>query len=317
MELKEIVLTLDYELFGNGKGDIYQNLIRPSSRILAELRRNNIKAIWYVEGLEFNRLEKAGEDMSLVRKQINDIASNGHEIGLHLHPQWLVSKDSVKLRRLNMDLWSTVKVAKDRNVLVEALKESLDFIISSVENKIEIQRFRAGGFNACPSDNLGKTLIELNIKYDSSVVPGLYKQDNLNDIDYRNVQLRDIYPCSLNDFRVHQSDSLFLEEPIAAIKAKKIFQLSLNTLLLRLSGVAKVKSGKSKRNNVLPVDFGTMNSFVFLMALIANKSNRRMVLITHPKTILTLWDLKVNLSILLLLENLKKIKIRETITSTS
>ena len=82
------LLSVDYELFGNGSGDLYHDLIYPTNRLLYFLDCFNEKAIFYVEGLEFSKLCFAGIDVTDIKAQIVNIVERGHSIGLHVHPQW-------------------------------------------------------------------------------------------------------------------------------------------------------------------------------------------------------------------------------------
>ena len=47
--MKKILLTLDYELYGNGTGNIYTHIIKPTNSILAIANKYNAKLTIFVE----------------------------------------------------------------------------------------------------------------------------------------------------------------------------------------------------------------------------------------------------------------------------
>ena len=97
--MKSLILTLDYELYGNGSGDIYTHIIEPTERILALAGEYKAKITFFVEVVEFWRIEeewlngnKMGYDKNPiedVRKQLQTAHKQGHDIQLHIHPQWV------------------------------------------------------------------------------------------------------------------------------------------------------------------------------------------------------------------------------------
>lgn len=290
-------LTFDYELFGNGEGCLYENLILPTSKILSILARSGESAIFYIEGLEFSRLEKAGVDVSGIKRQVQNIVLSGHELGLHIHPQWLVDHDEARKRNVNLSSWSAANLGSEYDDCLNALQESLDFIQSSVGIDCQIVRFRAGGYNACPSPFLGKALQALGIHVDSSVVPGMFRSDNYNSIDYTMVTSFVDYPCAIDDFRCVDKSSMFTEEPISSVKGRRLLSISISSVLMRLNKIGKIEFGKISRNDIFPVDIGMFNSLYFLYFLFKFRGSKVRV-ISHPKTIKSFLAFSFNLQLL-------------------
>ena len=101
---KKIVfaLTLDYELMGNGSGDIYELMIEPTDNFLKICDEYNIKSTIFFEVVEYWKIKEAFNkgilhnyktDPTLeIEKQLQNAVKKGHDIQLHIHPQWLNAK---------------------------------------------------------------------------------------------------------------------------------------------------------------------------------------------------------------------------------
>ena len=95
----DVALTLDYELFGNGSGDIFENVICPTEKLIAICDEVDAKLTIFFEVVEYWKLREAwdsgnimgyDQDPALAMKnQMIEAFQNGHDIQLHIHPQWL------------------------------------------------------------------------------------------------------------------------------------------------------------------------------------------------------------------------------------
>ena len=59
--MKTICLTLDYELYGNGSGDVFKNIIEPTNQILSILHKHNIHISIFLEVVEYWKLKEEWE----------------------------------------------------------------------------------------------------------------------------------------------------------------------------------------------------------------------------------------------------------------
>src|ERR1035437_8742803 len=95
--MKEIILTIDYELFlGEKTGTVKKCMIEPTAKLISFLKKNNSKMTVFWDILHYYLLlqyeknfPELKDDRLLIEKQILDLAKNGHDIQLHLHPHWL------------------------------------------------------------------------------------------------------------------------------------------------------------------------------------------------------------------------------------
>ena len=289
------LLTIDYELFGNGKGEIFNDLIYPTERLFDIFSLLKEQALFFVEGLEFYMLEKNGEDVRSVRKQIREMALRGHKVGLHVHPQWMVEQSRIAERDLELSQWYCNSDDITEDILLSAIKCSLEFISSCLPEGVKVEFFRAGAFAAAPSESLGRILKGMGISYDSSIVPG-YKNYKFGSIDYEYLHedyLRG-YEASIHDFRKVERGSEFYEYPIGAFGFNQLLSVSTNNLLTRLFKKEGIQTPNFSRpqnfSSTRPIDFGTMNSISFLIAIRSYlKRGYLPVIITHSKS-LTIYD---------------------------
>ena len=97
-----LILSLDYEIFGNGKGSVSNHVVEPTSNILKICDENGFKLTIMFEVCEYwafkaaenrgdlNHLDYSPSD--IMEEQIRKALSSGHDVQLHTHPQWLNSK---------------------------------------------------------------------------------------------------------------------------------------------------------------------------------------------------------------------------------
>ncbi|MBR5696154.1 MAG: hypothetical protein IKX43_08005 [Paludibacteraceae bacterium] len=199
--MKEIILTLDYELYGNGQGDIFRQIVEPTDRILKIAKRHNAHLTIFLEVVEYWRLKEewergntmgyTGNPISAMEKQIREAVREGHDVQLHLHPQWVNARwteegwvvDPTSHRLSHYE-------GEGENSLVGLLRrgiETLERLITPVKPYYRCQAFRAGGFNAQPSEAIVKAMLEVGLKLDSSLFPGGFAQGSISSYDYRSL----------------------------------------------------------------------------------------------------------------------------------
>ncbi|MBR5375546.1 MAG: hypothetical protein IK131_12875 [Paludibacteraceae bacterium] len=199
--MKEIILTLDYELFGNGKGDVFHQIVEPTDHILKIAKRHNAHLTIFFEVVEYWRIKeewergnKMGYDqdpISAMEKQILEAVREGHDVQLHLHPQWVdaqwtdkgwvVDDTSHKLSQYNREgEYSMVG-------LLRKGKETLEQLITPVKPYYHCTALRAGSYNAYPSEEIVKAMRKVGLKLDSSLYPGGFTQGYQAEYDYRSL----------------------------------------------------------------------------------------------------------------------------------
>lgn len=203
--MNKFVLTFDYELFGSGKGDVNKHIIEPTKKILAVLDSFNMKATFYVEQLEVDAIIALGEkesqyskaytDAMLIKQQVLELVKRGHDVQLHLHPQWYGANYKDHQWQLNFQWWrfsalplyNQADGTPGKYDLIKEGKESLESLIKPIKSDYQCISFRAGGYNVGSDKDTVKALADNGIKIDSSVCPGYFTSSALSKYDYTQV----------------------------------------------------------------------------------------------------------------------------------
>lgn len=186
--MKKILLTLDYELFGNGSGDVFKHIIEPAEKILSIAENNNAQITIFFEVIEYWRLKEEWDNgnamgysknpIEAIENQIRQAVNIGHNVQLHLHPQWVdavwkdgkwhVNESDWRLGDYNGD-------GKSKYSLLDLFvkgKETLENLIKPIRPDYECNIARAGWYCIQPSERVVEAMRESGFRYDSSVYPG-------------------------------------------------------------------------------------------------------------------------------------------------
>ena len=199
--MKSLILTLDYELYGNGSGNIYTHIIEPTERILTLFGKYRAKITFFVEVVEFWRIEEEwmkGNKMGYsknpiddIKKQLQEARKQGHDIQLHIHPQWVDAKYRDGEWVVNLADWRLGGYSKNGELSLENLlkkgKATLEEWIQPVDAGYKCIALRAGGYNVQPSGELVKAMQTVGLKIDSSIYPGGKETGILSNYDYSNI----------------------------------------------------------------------------------------------------------------------------------
>lgn len=227
--MKSLILTLDYELYGNGSGDIYTHIIEPTKRILALAAQYKAKITFFVEVIEFWRIDeewKRGNKMGYttnpiddIRNQLQDAYKDGHDIQLHLHPQWVDAKYEKGQWVVNLNEWRLGGYKKEGGYsllnLLKNGKKTLEEWINPIDANYECIALRAGGYNIQPSQEIVTAMKEAGLKIDSSIYPGGKETGTLSNYDYSNIEKDKEYWQASNELEKEGTNGIY-ELPIVA-----------------------------------------------------------------------------------------------------
>src|SRR5438270_13532009 len=115
-----------------------------------------------------------------MEEQWRDAVARGHDVQLHLHPNWLPEMEpTVKDGRWQWDMERT-RASDYPGDLAEAIgrcKTALEEAIGPISPDYEVVAYRAGTYEAQPFDRLYDALLANDIWCDSSVLPGDRRSD--------------------------------------------------------------------------------------------------------------------------------------------
>ena len=196
-----LLLTADYEVFGNGTGSVKHCLINPAEEIMRTCERYGSRVTFFVDVCEYWAF-KTEEDKgsfsegylpaTLIKNQLQDAIRRGHDVHLHFHPQWLDYKFiSDQKWELNYDYWRLSMVPAQEGGPVMSIKElfakgkqTLEDMLQPVSAEYKCQAFRAGAWCIQPEADVIKAMEEVGIKYDSTVAPGIKIDDGITKCDF-------------------------------------------------------------------------------------------------------------------------------------
>ena len=228
--MKRILLTLDYELFGDGSGDVFKHIVEPTSIIADVAEQYGAKLTVFFEVVEYWRLKQEWESgnhmgyehnpAKAMAQQVVDLMKRGHDVQLHLHPQWVDARWEDGRWIVNLDNWRLSYFKSPTMSLKQLIadgKRTLEEIIKPDIPDYECVALRAGGYNVQPSQDIVEIMRELGLMADSSVVPGAVEQGALSKYDYRVAPL-DVGVWNVNDILETPSDmpSQIKEFPVVA-----------------------------------------------------------------------------------------------------
>lgn len=238
--MKKFILTLDYELYGNGSGDVFRNVVNPTQRLLEIARELGIKYTFFFEVCEYWKLKhewEKGNHMGYDRNpveameaQMRQAVVDGHDVQLHIHPQWCNARWNNGGWIVDNSQWRLVDYKDDLSDLLLCGKLTIEEIIRPVMADYKCIALRAGGYNAQPSDSIVKAMRNVGLSIDSSVVPGAVEMGELSNYDYSASPLA-LGIWHVDDKLEQPADSLtdLIELPIVSspiLRIKKILSWS-------------------------------------------------------------------------------------------
>lgn len=168
-----VLFTLDYEIYGNGKGSLEELVLEPTRRLAALFQEFSAPFVVFAEALEFAKMEEAQSDPAIaeVRTQLRSLRAAGHEIGLHLHPWWANARRENGQWRLD---WT------ERNICAlpeRRISQIVELAIAYLRDALGDPgftpvSFRSGLWLMQPTQPMARVLNRHGVLIDSSVFKG-------------------------------------------------------------------------------------------------------------------------------------------------
>lgn len=221
-----ILLTFDYELFfGAQTGTVQHCMVEPTSMLLDIFSRHGCRATFFVDagcvvslGEAAKVSTQAKADYGALCLQLEEIATAGHDIQLHIHPHW---EDAV----FENDSW---KISTERFRLHDfGVKEQFDICRKyaaalKLFAKNKVNAFRAGGWCLQPFEEIAEALKSVGICADSTVFHGGFNISATHFYDYRKAPNKSFYRFESDPLEEDVRGS-FVELPIADILVSPLF----------------------------------------------------------------------------------------------
>jgi hypothetical protein len=188
----QLVLVDDWELRGNGTGDMRWMQFDTLRKLLAVYERHGLRAsinaeimqqLHHIEwGERFPELRALAEEWeALVRESY----ARGHDVQLHVHSQWEGARYEDGRWVLTGD-WSIVNhpPAAARS-MIRRCRGYLEGLLRPIDPSYRCVSFRSGQWCIAPSDHMLTVLAEEGFSFDMSIVGGLVYDTGKVRVDYR------------------------------------------------------------------------------------------------------------------------------------
>lgn len=186
-----LALVDDWELSGNGSGDLRQLQFQPMRKLVDLYQEFGIRGSFNAEVMQqiyFRKNEGSNPELKVLADEWDENVRStfrlGHDIQLHIHPQW--SKAEYKDGRWNLTGdWSILNYdrAEAKQMLV-AGKDYLENLLRQVEPRYKCISFRSGAWCIAPSPHMLNLLVELDVVFDMSIVAGVRYDTRNIKLDY-------------------------------------------------------------------------------------------------------------------------------------
>lgn len=206
------IFTLDYEIYGNGQGSLKELVYGPTQKLINLFNEYDYKFVNFIEVAELIKIKEYDSDpyISKVENQIQEMYSNGFEIGLHIHPQWFNASFNGTAWNLDYDEYNLCKIGKGK--IDKYIKICIRYLKSLLGRNYNPVSFRAGGWLIQPTVNIYQTLIDSGIQVDSSVFKGGLSR--YYGLDFRKSIGNGYYWKFSNDVNAEDKRGKLIEIPI-------------------------------------------------------------------------------------------------------
>jgi hypothetical protein len=242
-----LVISLDYELPINKKPDVIKYMIKPTDELINICSKFGAKLTIMVEIGELWAFEKDLNQgfndylgytaATKIKNQLINAIKLGHDVQLHLHPQWLDAKWSSGKWELDYSKYKLTDFDYEKMFSVfRRGKNYLDSLLCSHNNDYSCIGFRAGNWITQPSSDYLRALYEAGLKSDTSVFKWGYKNTDSVFYDYRSAHSNVLpWVACWDDINLSSKDGAILEFPIYAEPANFLKMLSVKRLLMAFS----------------------------------------------------------------------------------
>jgi hypothetical protein len=248
-ELWPILVTVDYELFGDGTGSVDEHMIRPLDDLILLWDRLEIRATVFVEVAELLAFEEAvstrqapevlGRQLMAIRSQLRKLLEHGHDLQLHVHPQWQGATWERGAWKLGTDHYGLLRTgAEGFSGLLSRAKAYLEAIAADVRPDYKCRVFRAGALHFDRQEESGRLLASHGIEVDSSVCRGYVRNTRDSKIDYSDLlENRAPFWPTLDGSSIDEEDAALWEVPVWSVMKAQWHKLTPRRLTNKLVSV--------------------------------------------------------------------------------
>jgi len=218
----------DWEVRGNGTGDPRVLQFEPMRRLVKIFNHYGIRGSFNVEVMQqltYRKLEERFPELNVLADQWEEVVQEsfrqGHDVQLHLHPQWSGARyEGHGVWKMDGD-WSILNYPDQQiRAMLASGKQYLQTLLRKIDPSYACVSFRAGSWCAAPSDSFLTILSELGFIFDMSIVAGIRYDTAQVKLDYTQCEepFAPYYPNMKDARRMSRS-----VEPVVCIPTNRFF----------------------------------------------------------------------------------------------
>lgn len=254
-----IILTVDYEIFGNGRGDPKRHILIPAKKIIHIAKEFGVPLTIMFEVFEYIAYEKYDEELvndlgystaELIKKQIRDFYKNGNDVQLHIHPQFIDMGYRKGKFILKNPYLSAFDLDEDRFYrLLQQGKKKLLSIVDDPNYKCKVLRLSNMPWIEAPKNTL-HPMEDLGFKIHS-----LYSYSPKSNLGLWKINDSEIYEIPIYNLQVNYLDLITLRRIFTTLY---VWLNSPPNLLKKLSCQKNYVKDNNKKFNMI-WDFSKLN----------------------------------------------------------
>lgn len=217
----------DWELSGNGSGDIRELQFGPMRELVRIYNKHGIRGSFNAEmmqQLSFREYQAEHPELKELADEwdehVRETFRQGHDIQLHIHPQWHDPEYRDGEWKLTAD-WSILNYNPETAYrMLLGGKDYLENLLQPLDRSYRCVSFRSGSWCIAPSPHMLGLLVKLGIVFDMSIVGGMHYKTKHITLDYTNCDedFLPYYPVMTDARRV--SDKV---EPIICVPTNHFY----------------------------------------------------------------------------------------------
>lgn len=246
--MRSICLTEDHEVFGNGSGDVRRHIIEPAERMARVCEKFGVPLTVFFEAEEYLAYLRERDALVVawgydpaeeLQAQAIDLIKRGHDLQLHLHPEWVGSRFEDGrwiLRQERPTVDSLFETQEEVTNYIGERKSVIDGFYQAAGSPRRVTAYRCGAFCAQPGLKLLKALAEHGIVIDSSAVKGMVRKDEHVHLDFTGAPEGRRHWQVAEDVAVDDAAGPITEIPIYSRMGRRVQQLTPRRLMAKFFG---------------------------------------------------------------------------------